>query len=164
MNISESLQNAINDQINLELTSMYAYYAMAAWFETTPYTGFAAWMKKQSQEEQEHADKFFAYVNERGGTVKLKAIPEPKASFEKPIEAFKASLAHEQAVTKSIYGIYKMAQDEGDYATLEFLNWFLSEQVEEEATVQDMIDKLELSQDNAGALMRLDYFSGKRES
>lgn len=163
MNISASLQESINKQIQLELSSMYAYYGMAAWFETTPYKGFASWMRKQSEEEKEHADRFFDYLNERGGSVTLLGLPEPKATYDAPIDAFKASLEHEQKVTASIYAMYAQAQSEGDFATLEFLNWFLKEQVEEESSVQDMIDRLEMAAGYPGAMMQLDRLAATRE-
>lgn len=156
MKISATIEDLINKQIQMEFESRYAYLAMSAWFETTPFQGFAAWMRRQASEENFHAMKFFDYLNDRFGTVKLLPIGEPKASFSSPLEAFKSSLSHEEKVTASINSLYEAAQAEKDFATMEFLNWFLSEQVEEEKTVQDVIDELELAGEDPDALLRLD--------
>jgi len=156
MKISDKLEELINKQIQMEFESRYAYLAMSAWFETTPFGGFAQWMRLQASEENFHAMKFFDYLNDRFGTVKLMSIGEPKASYESPLDAFRASLSHEQKVTASINDLYAAAMEEKDFATMEFLNWFLSEQVEEEKSVQDMIDELELAGSDPDALLRLD--------
>ncbi|MEM1059992.1 MAG: ferritin [Verrucomicrobiota bacterium] len=156
MKISAKLEELINLQIQLEFESRYAYLAMSAWFETTPFQGFAFWMRSQASEENFHGMKFFDYLVDRFGTVKLMPIGEPTLTFGSPLDAFRASLAHEQKVTKSINDLYTAATDEKDYATLEFLNWFLKEQVEEEKSVQDVIDELELAGTDPDALLRLD--------
>lgn len=156
MKISSQLETLINQQIQLEFESRYAYLALSAWFETTPFRGFAAWMRKQASEENFHAMKFFDYLNDRFGTVKLQPIGEPASRFESPLAAFKAALSHEQRVTASINALYEAALGEKDYQTVEFLNWFLREQVEEEKTVQDMIDELEMAGKAPDALFRLD--------
>lgn len=156
MKIKPAIEDLINQQIQMEFESRYAYLAMSAWFETTPFQGFASWMRRQASEENFHAMKFFDYLNDRFGTVKLLPIGEPAADFGSPLAAFRASLAHEQKVTASIHALYEAAMAEKDFATLEFLNWFLSEQVEEEKTVQDVIDELELAGDDPDALLRLD--------
>jgi len=162
MKLSTKLEKALNDQINLELGSAYAYLAMAGYFESTPFCGFANWMHLQSKEELGHAQRFFKYISERGGKVALKAIPEPRNEFKTPLDAFRASLVHEQRVSASICAIYEMAQAEKDYPTLSFLKWFLDEQVEEEKSVSDMIAKLELVGNNNNGLFHLDKLAGKR--
>ncbi len=163
MKISSTLEKTINEQINHELQSHYDYLAIAAWFETTPYAGFASWMQKQSAEEQEHAMKFFNYLNDRGGTVVLSALVKPKAKYKSVVEAFKHALAQEQKITKLIHKLYAQAEKELDYETRHFLSWFLQEQVEEEKSAQDMIDRLELVGDSPHALLRLDAIAAARE-
>jgi ferritin len=162
MKLSSKLERVLNDQINLELCSAYAYFGMAAYFEHTAFTGFGKWMEVQSKEELGHADRFFKYIVERGGKVALQAIPEPKCDYKSPFEVFKASLGHEQKVSASICAIYELATAEKDYATLSFLKWFLDEQVEEERNVGDVLAKLELAGDNRSALYQIDLQAGRR--
>jgi ferritin len=162
MKLSAKLEKSLNDQINLELTSAYAYLGMAAYFEGTPFTGFAAWMRVQTGEEVGHAGRIFKYIVERGGKVKLGAIPEPKCEYRSPLEVFKASLGHEQKVSAAICAIYEQATAEKDYATLSFLKWFLDEQVEEERNATEILARLELAGDNRGALYQLDSQAGSR--
>jgi ferritin len=162
MKLSNNLEQALNDQLNLELASSYAYLAMAAYFAQTPYTGFAQWMEVQSREETTHAGKFFKYILERGGKVALKAIAQPKSNYTSALEVFLASLGHEQRVSAAICSLYELALSDKDYATLSFLKWFLDEQVEEERNVSDMIAKLELVGDNRNGLFQLDKLASKR--
>ena len=162
MKLSTKLETALNDQLHLELVSSYAYLGMAAHFQQTAFTGFARWMELQSQEELRHANKFFSYIGERGGKVKLQAIPEPKCNYKSALEAFQASLAHEQKVSAAICGIYDVALVGKDFATLSFLKWFLDEQVEEEKNVGEMVAKLELVGDNRNGLFHLDKLAAKR--
>lgn len=161
MKISSHIETLINRQIQLEFESRYAYLALSAWFETTPFRGFATWMRQQASEENFHAMKFFDYLNDRFGTVKLLSIGEPASSFESPLAAFEAALAHEQRVTASINALYEAALAEKDYQTLEFLHWFLREQVEEERHVQEMIDHLQVAGKDPDALLRLDQEAGE---
>ena len=162
MKLSSKIEKALNDQMNLELSSAYAYLGMAAYFETTPFSGFGAWMRLQSGEEVGHAGKFFKYIIERGGKVTLGAIPAPKTDYKSPLEVFKASLGHEQKVSAAICAMYDLAQAEKDYPTLSFLKWFLDEQVEEERNVSEVLARLELADDNRGALFQLDAYAGGR--
>lgn len=162
MKLNAKLEQALNDQLNLELESFYAYLAMAAHFEHTPYTGMAQWMRLQSDEELVHAKKFFAYVVRRGGQVRLQPIKQPELDFAAPIDAFRASLAHEQKVSKAICTLYELASAERDYPTHSFLEWFLDEQVEEEKLVGDFIAKLELIGANHNGLFHLDKLAAKR--
>ena len=162
MKLSAKLEKSLNDQINLELSSAYAYLGMVAYFERTPFTGFGAWMRVQSGEEVGHASRFFKYIVERGGKVTLGAIAEPKCEYKSPLDVFKASLAHEQRVSAAICAIYEQAAGEKDYPTLSFLKWFLDEQVEEERNVSEILAKLELAGDNRGALYQLDKQAGRR--
>lgn len=162
MKLSGKLETALNNQLNLELLSAYAYLGMAAYFQTTPFTGFARWMELQMKEELGHAHKFFSYLGERGGKVRLQAVDEPKADFKSVLQVFQTSLGHEQKVSAAICGIYELALAEKDFATLSFLKWFLDEQVEEEKSVGDMVAKLELVGDNRNGLFHLDKLAGKR--
>jgi len=162
MKLSSKLEKVLNDQINLEFCSAYAYLGMAAYFERTPFTGFAKWMELQSKEELGHADRFFKYIVERGGKVTLQAIPEPKCEYKSPLDAFKASLGHEQKVSASICAIYELAAGEKDFATQSFLKWFLDEQVEEERNVGEVLAKLELAGDNTSALYQIDQQAARR--
>ena len=156
MKISKSIESIINKQINHEMVSAYIYLAMSAWFETTPFKGFAKWMNEQNKEETVHAMKFYSYLINRGGVVDLDVIQKPKAAYRTPLEAFQVAFAHEQKITSSIHQIYAMAEAERDYETLEFLSWFLKEQVEEEKTVEDILALLHLAGDHPGALMQID--------
>jgi ferritin len=162
MKISTTLEELINRQIHMEFESRYAYLGLSAWFETTPFHGFASWMRKQASEENFHAMKFFDYLTDRFGTVKLLPIGAPTCTFNSPLAAFQAALGHEQKVTASINSLYEAAINEKDYQTAGFLNWFLKEQVEEEKSVQDMIDDLELAGKDPDALLRIDKEAGCR--
>ena len=162
MKLSAKIEKALNDQLNLELTSAYAYLGMAAYFEQTPFTGFAKWMEVQTREELEHAQKIFKYISERNGKVKLQPIVAPKYEYKSALEVFQASLGHEQKVSASICSIYETAGAEKDFPTLSFLKWFLEEQVEEEKSVGDMLVKLEMVGDNRNGLFQLDHHAGKR--
>lgn len=162
MKLSSKLERLLNDQINLELCSAYAYLGMAAYFERTAFSGFSKWMQLQSREELGHANRFFQYMVERGGKITLEAVPEPKCDYKSPLEAFKASLGHEQKVSAAICAIYDIASAEKDFATLSFLKWFLDEQVEEEKNVGDVLARLELAGDNLGALFQIDHQAARR--
>ena len=164
MRLSDKLQKALNQQINLEFESAYAYFGMSAYFDHTAFTGFAGWMKLQGKEELDHANRFYTYVVDRGGKVELLAIGAPKCDYASPLEAFKTSLDHEQRVSQSISNLYELAMAEKDYATLSFLKWFLDEQVEEEKTVTAFIEKLELVGDNRNGLYQIDKLAAKRSA
>ncbi|MBK8049236.1 MAG: ferritin [Anaerolineales bacterium] len=154
--ISETLQKAMNAQVTKEFYASQLYLAMSAHFEAVNLRGFAHWMRVQSDEERGHALRFFDYVLERGGSAELGAVDAPPAEFGAPIEIFKEALGHEQKVTASINAIYALALKENDYAAQAFLQWFVSEQVEEEANATEMIDRLHMAGDNSAALLMLD--------
>jgi ferritin len=153
---SETLQTAFNDQIQKEFFSSYLYLAMAAHFEAATLPGFAAWMKAQADEERSHAMKLWDYVYDRGGKVELKAIEQPPLAFGRPLEIFHTVLAHEQKVTASINALYALAAKEDDVAAQIFLQWFVTEQIEEEKSVTDLIEQLKLSGDQAFAVLFMD--------
>lgn len=154
--ISTKLQDAINAQINAELWSAYLYLAMGMHFESEGYAGIANWYKVQFKEEQAHAEIFMNYLNSRGGRVVLAPIAEVPAAWDSPLAAFVATLEHEEKVTALINALYKLADEETDYATKGKLDWFISEQVEEEETAKGIIDRLKLVGDNGMGLYMLD--------
>ena len=163
MNPPPSVQKAINAQIKNELQAHYNYLGMSAHFERTPYLGFAKWMRAQSGEEYTHAMKLYDYLRERNATIELQAIDAPKTVYgDSPAEIFEIALAQEQSVTRQINDLYELALKEKDYATLQFLTWFLQEQVEEENTVSDIIDRLKLADNNTASLLRLDDEASRR--
>ena len=160
--LSKSMQDAINEQIKNELYSAYLYLSMSAYCETNSLPGFARWMRAQSQEEVEHAMKFFAFVNERGGRVVLQAIDQPPLEFESPRAVFEQTLEHERKVTGLIHSLYELALEEKDYAAQILLHWFIDEQVEEESSAAQILDTLEMIGDKGQALVMLDRELGKR--
>lgn len=162
MSLTSEIQEALNQQINLEFAAGYTYLAMASYFEDRSLNGFGHWMRLQYQEENGHAMKFYNFVQDRGGRVVLDTISKPIQDFASPLDAFEKSLEHEQKVTACINGIYALALEKKDYATVAFLKWFVDEQVEEEKNATDMIDRLKLAGDNPNALLILDSQAGAR--
>ena len=160
--LSEKMEKALNDQINAEIFSSYLYLSMAAYFESQNWMGFAAWMKIQSQEEYGHAMKFFKYVNDVAGKVTLDAIEKPKNDWKSPIAAFEEAQKHELYITDRINKLVALANQEKDYAAGLFLNYFVTEQVEEVATVNQIIHKFKLIGDNKSSLFFLDRELGMR--
>lgn len=160
--ISNKIQDALNEQINAELWSAYLYLSMGMHFEAEGHKGLANWFKVQFKEEQAHAEIFMNYLNSRDGRVVLKAIDAVETKWDSPLAAFEATLAHEQKVTAMINNLYTLAMDEHDYATRGQLDWFVSEQVEEEETARELIDRLKLIGDNGFGLYSLDQELGAR--
>jgi ferritin len=154
--LSETLQQAINRQITMEFSASHAYIAAAGYFENLNLSGFGNWFRVQSEEEREHALRFFDYVLDRGGRVQIGALSEPQAEFSSPLEAFEFALAHERKVTAAINAIYKLAVDEHDYATQSMLKWFVDEQIEEEKNAEELIQHLKLIGDSGVGLLILD--------
>jgi ferritin len=154
--ISKKIADAINAQINAEFWSAYLYLSMATQFEEMGRSGIANWFKVQFKEEQAHAEIFMNYMNSRGGRVVLKPIAEVPTQWSSALDAFEATLAHEQKVTALINNLYALAEEEHDYATRGKLDWFINEQVEEEENAQQIIDRLKLISDNGLALYMLD--------
>jgi ferritin len=154
--LSKKMEKAINQQINAELYSSYLYLSMATYFESISLDGFSNWMRQQAQEELFHAMKMFDFVCERGGRVILQAIEQPPSKWTSPLNAFETVLSHEQKVTGLINNLVNLALDERDHATNIFLQWFVSEQVEEEATAGTLVDKLKLIGKDANGMFMLD--------
>jgi ferritin len=163
MFINKNMQAAINEQINAELYSAYLYLSMSAYFEGMNLSGFAKWLRVQFEEEQEHALKFYDFVLERGGEVELKAIAKPAATWESPMAAFKEVLKHEQHVTDLIHKLYETALGEKDYASQVLLQWYINEQVEEEANASAIVAAFERIEAHQSGLYQLDHQLGKRE-
>ena len=163
MDISTELENAINEQIGIEFAASYAYLSMAAYFERNAFDGFSKWMHLQSEEEHMHAMKFYQYLIDTGGVARIPSIPAPEWNFDSVIKVFEASLYQEREVTQHIYDLYKIAQNESDFATVSFLKCFVDEQVEEEKNVSDMIDKLKMAQGNPDALLLLARYALERK-
>lgn len=160
--LKQTVQDAMNAQIKHELYSAYLYLAMAAYFESEDLTGFAHWMEMQAAEEQEHAMKFYGFINERGGRVTLHAIDQPPADFDSVLAVFEATYEHEQTVTSLINDLYALALEENDYAGQSFLQWFVDEQVEEEANASHILAQLRMIDGKAQGLLMLDRALGQR--
>ena len=140
--LSKKIEEAFNKQFNAEAYSSYLYLSMSACFETLSLQGMANWMRVQSQEEMAHAMKFYQFIIERRGTVTLAAIDGPPTCWDSPLAMFEAAFAHEQKVTAMIDGLVTLAAAENDNAASIFLQWFVTEQVEEEASADDVVQKL----------------------
>jgi ferritin len=160
--LSKKLQDAIDDQIKNEFYSAYVYLSMSAHLAAAHLPGFARWMRLQSQEEMSHAMKLFDFVNERGGRVVLKAIEQPPAQFKSPLDVFQQALKHEQKVTSMIHRLYELAVKENDYATQVMLQWFVTEQVEEEGAAGEIVEQLKMIGNQPTALFMLDRQMGSR--
>ncbi|MDH3500337.1 MAG: ferritin [Acidimicrobiia bacterium] len=154
--MSEKLAAAYNEQITLEFESSHAYLQLAAYFADESLTGFETWMRMQAEEERAHAIKFFDFVLDRGNEVRLGAIAAPAAMPASALEAFEIALEHEQKVTTSIGDLLTLAEQENDAASYPLLQWFLNEQVEEEAVVGEIVDQLRFAGGNPAAILMLD--------
>ena len=160
--ISPTMQNALNDQINLEQASAQLYLAMSAHCEGKSFKGFAHWLKVQASEETAHAMKLIDFLLDRGGKLELKPIPAPPKEFGGIIQVFEQTLAHEKGITAKINALFERARNEKDYASEITLQWYVSEQVEEEASVGQIVDHLHAIGDQGGAIWHLDSKMGKR--
>jgi ferritin len=156
------MEQALNGQINEELYSAYLYLAMSAHLEGQSFKGMASWMRVQAREEVGHAMRFFDFLHERGGSVTLPAINKPQAKWPSVAALFKAAAAHERSITAKIHALVDKAAEDKDHATANFLQWFVKEQVEEEATLAPIVTRLEAIGDATGALYYLDHELGKR--
>jgi len=153
---------ALNEQINKELFSAYLYLSMSAYAESIGLKGFAQWLKVQYQEELDHAMKFYTYVIERGGKVELESIDKPKNEWSSILEVFEDGYEHEQFISESINNLMDLAVSEKDYATMNMLQWFINEQVEEESSFLEIVDKLKLLDGDKRGLFMLDKDLGQR--
>jgi ferritin len=153
---------AMNQQINHEMYSAYLYLSMSAHCVQSNLPGIAAWLRMQAKEEMEHAMKFYDFIEDRGGKVTLTAIGQPPAEFQSPLAIFEGALAHEQKVTRLINDIYGLAMKENDYASQVFLQWFISEQVEEEKNATAIVETLRMVGESKNGIFQVDHRLGKR--
>ena len=160
--VNNKIEGALNQQLNAELYSSYLYLSMSAYFQSINLPGFANWMRVQAQEELVHAMKFYDFINERGGRVMLQQVKAPPAEWSSPLDVFENAYKHEQKVTGLINDLVNLAVGERDHATNIFLQWFVTEQVEEEASADEVVQKLKLVGDDSGGLFMLDGEMGQR--
>ncbi|MGQ0537182.1 MAG: ferritin [Methanobacteriota archaeon] len=156
MALSKAIQQAINEQIKGEFESAYAYLAMVSYFEHERLPGLSKWMRDQAAEELQHGMKLFDFIHARGGHAELHAIGKPPGSWGSPVDAARHALTHEQKVTGMIHRLYELAASEKDYATQAELQWFITEQVEEEKKAGDLVDRLQRAGAEGPALLMLD--------
>jgi len=162
--MNKNIESAFNKQINAELYSSYLYLAMSAWLESQNLKGMAHWMRVQAGEEQNHARKFYDFIHDRGGRVKLAAIDAPPADWPSPAAAFQEAYKHECKISALIHALVDLAATEKDHPAANFLQWFVSEQVEEEAHASEIAGKLSAVGDNKGQVFMFDAHLGKRGS
>lgn len=157
-----AVRDAMGEQIKHEFYSAYLYLSMAGSFEAANLSGFAHWMRAQAREEQEHALKFFDFLLDRGEQVRLQTIEAPPYAFRSPLDTFEQALEHEKEVTALIHDLYETAVREHDYPAQAFLNWFVTEQVEEEKSATEIVERLRMAGEDGAALILLDREMGER--
>ena len=162
--LSLTIQEALNKQINHEFYSSYFYLSVSVYFESLNLQGFAHWMRLQSQEEREHGMRLLDHLQDRSGHATFEAIAQPPVEFQSPVEAFQLALQHEGHVTQSVNQFYELAMQEKDYAIQIELQWFISEQVEEQKQASQILDQLKMIGDQGAALYLLDKELGERKS
>jgi len=162
--IKKSVEDAINKQIMNEFYSAYLYLSMAAYCESINLGGFANWMRMQYEEERGHGLRLFNFLLDRDGKVKLRAIEQPPTEFDSPHKLFEEVLDHEKQVTKMIYDLYELALKENDYPTQVEMQWFITEQVEEEKTAAGILEQVKMAGSDNTALMMIDRELGSRSS
>ena len=160
--LPERIESTLNDQIKSELESAYLYFSMSAYFEAENLPGFAHWMRVQAKEEFGHVMRYYDYINDRGGRIKLQALGEPEGNYNGPRDVFEKVLAHERSVTKKIHEFYELAAQEKDHPTEVFLQWFINEQVEEEGNPQQILSMIERVGETGPGLLTLDQQLGRR--
>ena len=160
--LNKEMERALNAQVNAEMYSAYLYLSMSAYLQSKSLGGFASWMRVQAQEEMVHAMKLYDFINERGGRVILELIEAPPTEWGSPLSTMEAVYEHEQKVTGLINELVELALEKHDHATNIFLQWFVSEQVEEEDSANDVVEKIKLMGDARGSLFMLDRELGQR--
>ena len=160
--IGQKIQDAFNDQLNAETFSAYLYWSMSAYFDDLNLGGFATWMRVQAQEEMVHAMRFYDFINDRGGRVVIAALEAPPGEWDSPLAAFEAAYKHERLISKRIGDLVDLATAEKDHAANAFLQWFVTEQVEEESSADQVVQKLKLVAEAPGGLFMLDRELGQR--
>jgi ferritin len=154
--LAKKVEEAMNAQLAEELQSAYTYLSMSAFFESESLPGFAHWMRAQAKEELDHAMRFYTFICDRDGRVQLDGLEQPPQEFASTLEVFEQALEHERSVTRSIADLYSFVVDEKDFAAQAWLDWFATEQVEEEKTVGQIVDSLRRIGDAGDALFFLD--------
>ena len=154
--MKDAVREAINEQIKHELYSAHLYLSMAGFFEVANLPGFSHWMRQQSEEERQHAMKFFDFLLDRGEHVELQAIDQPPYAFSSPLDAFEQTLEHEKEITSRIHDLFETSVEEKDYPAQVLLNWFVTEQVEEEKSATDILERLRMAGEDSAALLLLD--------
>jgi len=162
--LKKKIEKAFNKQINAETWSAYLYWSMATWFDAQGLKGFANWMRCQAQEEMVHAMKFYTFLHDRGGRVLLGAMEEPPGEWDSALAVFQAAYEHECYVTGRINDLVDLAGAEKDHAAAAFLQWFVTEQVEEEASASEIVQMLEMAGPKGRSLLMLDREVGARRS
>lgn len=160
--ISKKMEDALNGQVNAELYSAYLYLSMESYFRSKNMNGFANWMRVQTQEEMSHVMKIYAFIDERGGRIVLKAIEGPPTQWDSPLAVFEAVSEHEQKVTGLINELVDLAIAEKDHATNIFLQWFVNEQVEEESSADQVVQQLKMVENAPGGIFMFDRELGQR--
>jgi ferritin len=160
--MDKKLAGELNEQIKNEIYSAYLYLSMSAYFEYEGLAGFSNWMRKQTKEEFEHAMKFFEFLSDRGERIILKEIPQPPVEFKSAVDVFDKTLEHEKKVTQMINDLYSLAKQVNDNPAVVFLEWFITEQVEEEKNAGDILGKLKKVSPDSGAFFMLDKVLGER--
>ena len=160
--INKKMEKALNAQVNAEFYSAYLYLSMESYFKSLDLTGCANWMRVQTQEEVIHAMKIYDFINDRGGKALLKGIDDPPTQWDSPLAVFEAAYAHEQKVTGLINNLVDLAIKEKDHATNSFLQWFVNEQVEEEASADTIIQQIKMMESAPGGMFMLDRELGQR--
>jgi len=154
--IDKKIEDAINKQINWELYSSYLYFSMASYCDSVNLKGFSSWMRTQAMEEMTHVKRFYDFLTARGGRVIFSEIKAPPTEWDSPHTVFEVTLEHEQHVTKLINDLMNLAHDLRDHASISFLQWFIDEQVEEEESVDEVLQSLKLNENNPGGLFIID--------
>ncbi len=162
--MNKTIEGALNEQVMNEFHSAFVYLSMEAYCEAINLPGFATWLRLQYEEETAHALRLFNFVHDRGGRVKLGGMPAPPTDFSSPLKVFQEVLAHEKKVTKMINELYALAVKENDYPTQVEMQWFITEQVEEEKSADDIVQRLKLAGDDKTALLMIDRELGSRSS
>lgn len=163
MKMSAELERLMIEQVRNEIWSGYVYLGMSSAMGARSFTGSSKWLKKQAQEEVEHGMKFYDYLTSRGATIQLLPIGEATTDYDSPLSAFSAALEHERKVTEMIHKMYDLAVEKKDYESQQFLDWFISEQVEEEEHAQYFVDRFTIAGDNISAILQIDTEAGARE-
>jgi ferritin len=160
--LNKEIEQALGKHLNMEIYSSHLYYSMSAYFEALSLKGFAHWLRIQALEELSHVQKFFDYVHERGGRLIMQTVEAPPYEWESPLRAFEGVYEHEAKVTTLINALMDLAISQSDHATVNFLQWFIAEQVEEEATADEAVQQLRLVEKTPGGLFLLDQQMNKR--